>query len=82
MPEHGGTEMSERKPEPTGEFLDPKSFGQLVDIHRESVYRAIARGDLQAIRVGRSIRLPRAQLDTLLTMGNCAADNQAEQDEW
>ncbi len=81
MLEHGGTAMSERKPEPTGEFLDPKSFGQLVDIHRESVYRAIARGDLQAIRVGRSIRLPRAQLDALVIGDNRDADNQAEQDE-
>ena len=72
--------MSERKTA-TGEYLDPRTMGAMLNINRESVYRAIARGELQAIRVGRSIRLPRAQLDVLLT-GGCDADNQAEQDEW
>jgi excisionase family DNA binding protein len=57
--------MSERKTA-TGEFLDPRAFGRLLDLNRESIYRAIARGDLQAVRVGRSIRLPRAQLDSLV----------------
>ena len=58
--------MSERKPEPTGEFLSPRAFAELLDLNRESVYRALARSELQAVRVGRSIRLPRAQLDALL----------------
>jgi excisionase family DNA binding protein len=57
--------MSERKTA-TGEYLNPRAFGELLDLNRESVYRAIARGDLRAVRVGRSIRLPRAQLDALL----------------
>jgi excisionase family DNA binding protein len=57
--------MSERKTA-TGEFLDARAFGELLDLNRESVYRAIARGDLRAVRVGRAIRLPRAQLDSLL----------------
>ncbi len=73
--------MSERKTA-TGEYLDARTMGAMLNINRESVYRAIARGDLQAIRVGRSIRLPRAQPDTLLTGGNRDADNQAEQDDW
>jgi excisionase family DNA binding protein len=58
--------MSERKTA-TGEFLDARAFGELLDLNRESVYRAIARGDLRAVRVGRAIRLPRAQIDALLT---------------
>lgn len=57
--------MSERKSS-SGAYLDARAFGELLDLNRESVYRAIARGDLQAVRVGRSIRLPRAQLDALL----------------
>jgi excisionase family DNA binding protein len=60
-----GSAMSERKTA-TGEFLDPRAFGELLDLNRESVYRAISRGELQAVRVGRAIRLPRAQLDALL----------------
>jgi excisionase family DNA binding protein len=71
--ETGGVRMSERKTA-TGEYLDPRAFGELLDLNRESVYRAIARGDLQAVRVGRSIRLPRAQLDTLLAANDEYAD--------
>jgi excisionase family DNA binding protein len=54
--------MSERKRRPTGDYLDPRSFGELLDLNRESVYRAIARGELEAVRVGRVIRLPVSQL--------------------
>ena len=61
--------MSLKKAEPTGEYLDARAFVELLDLSRESVYRAVARGDLQAVRVGRSLRLPRAQLDLLLAGG-------------
>ena len=58
--------MSEKKVS-SGEYLSPRAFAELLDVNRETIYRAIARGDLQAaVRVGRSIRLPRAQLDALL----------------
>ena len=59
--------MSVRKGEPTGDYLDARSFGELLDLNRESVYKAIARGELQAVRIGRAIRLPRKQLESLLT---------------
>jgi len=68
MPGYGGTEMSERKTA-NGTYLDARAFGELLDLNRESVYRAIARGDLQAVRIGRSIRLPRSQLADLLVEG-------------
>ena len=60
--------MSERKTS-SGEYLDPRAFGELLDLNRESIYRAISRGELQAVRVGRSIRLPRSQLADLLVQG-------------
>ena len=60
--------MSERKTA-TGEFLDPRAFGKILDLNRESIYRAISRGELRAIRIGRAIRLPRDQLDDLLAEG-------------
>lgn len=59
--------MSERKKQPTGEYLDARAFGQLLDLNRESVYRAVERGELQAVRIGRALRIPRSQLDRLLT---------------
>ena len=58
--------MSERKVS-SGEFLSPRAFAELLDLNRESVYRALARSELQAVRVGRAIRLPRSQIDALLT---------------
>jgi excisionase family DNA binding protein len=64
--------MSQRKTS-SGEFLDARAFGELLDLNRESIYRAISRGELQAVRIGRAIRLPRAQLDALL-----AADDEFE----
>ena len=71
--------MSQRKTA-TGEFLDPRAFGEMLDLNRESIYRACANGSLEFLRVGRSIRLPRAQLDALLIGGNRDADKQAEND--
>lgn len=60
--------MSEKK-RSTGEYLDAREFGELTNLNRESIYKAIARGELQAIRIGRAIRLPRNQLDALLAEG-------------
>ena len=58
--------MSQKKRTPTGDFLNPLAFAELLDLNRETIYRGIARGDLQAVRVGRSIRLPRTQLESLV----------------
>jgi excisionase family DNA binding protein len=57
--------MSQRKTA-TGEFLDPREFGKMLNMNRESIYRAISRGDLLAVKIGGAIRLPRSQLDALL----------------
>ena len=62
--------MSLRKTTPTGDFLDPRSFAELLDLSRETVYRLVARGELKAVRVGSAIRLPRTQLDSLLSGGS------------
>lgn len=39
---------------------------KLLRVGRNQCYEAIARGELHAIRVGRSIRVPRAALERLL----------------
>jgi excisionase family DNA binding protein len=57
--------MSQKKTA-TGEFLDPREFGEMLNMNRESIYRAISRGDLLAVKIGGAIRLPRSQLDALL----------------
>ena len=72
--------MSERKVS-DGTYLDARGFGKLLGLNRESIYRAVSRGELQAVRVGRSIRLPRAQLDALLIEPTADADNHVECDD-
>ena len=54
--------MSKKKTGEGTEYLSPWEFGELLNLNRESIYRALARGELEAVRVGRSIRLPRNQL--------------------
>lgn len=39
----------------------------LLGISRNSAYEAIRRGEIPALRFGRSIRVPRAALDRLLS---------------
>lgn len=63
----------------TGDFLDPRTFGELLDLNRESVYKAIARRELKAVRIGRAIRLPRAQLDAMLAEDESNDPRRAEE---
>ena len=58
--------MSRKKGIPTGEYVSPLEFAETLDLCQETVYRLIARGELAAVRVGRRLRLPRNQLDSLL----------------
>ena len=44
------------------EYLTAWELAELLNLCEETVYRAHQRGDLEAVRVGRSIRFPRAQL--------------------
>lgn len=55
-----------------------RAFGELLDLSAETIYLGIARGDLEAIRIGRVIRLPRAQLASLVIGGVGDADAQGQ----
>ena len=44
------------------EFLTAWQFAELLNLCEESIYRAHRRGQLEAVRVGRSIRFPTSQL--------------------
>ena len=44
------------------EFLTAWQFAELLNVCEESVYRAHQRGQIQAVRIGRSIRFPTSQL--------------------
>ncbi len=43
-------------------FLTAWQLAETLNVCEESVYRALARGELEAVRVGRSIRFPVSQL--------------------
>ena len=57
--------MSERKSS-SGEYIDARTAGRMLDMSRESIYRAVARGEIRALKIGSSLRLPRAQFELLL----------------
>ena len=57
--------MSRRKGEPTGDYLSPRRVAEILDLCEESIYRLINRGELDAVRIGRSIRLLGSQIDEL-----------------
>jgi excisionase family DNA binding protein len=42
----------------------------LLQIGRSAAYEAVRRGDLPSIRLGRSLRVPRHQLEALLGLQN------------
>jgi len=41
------------------EWLTPRQVADELGVNRETVYDAVARGDLFAVRLGRTIRVPR-----------------------
>lgn len=42
----------------------------LLGVSKATLYRAIERGDIIAIRFGRAVQIPRHAVDTLLADGN------------
>jgi excisionase family DNA binding protein len=52
---------------PTNRALTVATTARRLALSEKSVYRAIARGDLPCIRVGRAVRVPEAALERLLS---------------
>ena len=46
--------------------LTVEEAAQVLRIGRGAAYEAVRRGDIPAVRVGRSLRVPRHQLDAML----------------
>ena len=49
------------------EMLTVKEVAAILRVGRNQLYDAVARGDLRAIRIGRTIRIPKPTLLDLLT---------------
>lgn len=49
--------MSDVRPEPI--MLRPREVAELLRLSRSEVYRLIERGTIPAVRIGRSVRVPR-----------------------
>jgi len=47
-------------------FLTYKEFAYESRLSPSSVRKRVRRGDLQAVRIGRSVRIPRSELDRLM----------------
>ena len=57
---------TQAKPQDPRLVLTVKEVARLLGINKNSIYGAIARGELPHIRIGRSIRVPRAALERFL----------------
>lgn len=60
--------MSEAQSEPT--FLTVAEVADVVRVSRMTVYRMVHSGELPAVRVGRSFRVPRSAVDQMLEDGS------------
>ncbi len=45
------------------EYLAPKDVQRILNIGRNQAYALISRSDFPKIRIGRTIRIPRSELD-------------------
>jgi excisionase family DNA binding protein len=52
------------------EVLTAREAAAILRIGRNQLYQAVARGELDAVRIGRSIRIPKQALLALLTAAN------------
>lgn len=59
------------------QFLTVAEVAELARVSRMTVYRMVHAGDLPAIRVGKSFRVPQAAVEEMLT-GDVWEDNSRE----
>jgi excisionase family DNA binding protein len=57
------------------EVLTAREAAAILRIGRNQLYQAVARGELDAVRIGRSIRIPKQTLLDLLTVASPPAAN-------
>jgi len=50
-------------------LIKPVAFARLASLARSSVYAAIARGEIRAVKIGGAWRIPTAELDRLVHYG-------------
>jgi excisionase family DNA binding protein len=46
--------------------LSPEAFGAELGVNRRTVIRLIDAGEVRAIKVGRTVRIPRSELERVL----------------
>jgi excisionase family DNA binding protein len=56
------------------EILTPEQVAEFLQITKDTVYRYIREGKLPAVRLGRSYRVPREDLDLFLVAHSTSAD--------
>lgn len=59
--------MSKTESPPPAELLLVEEVAAALRVSKMSVYREIKAGNIQVVAIGRTIRVPRSELDRLLT---------------
>ena len=49
----------------------PAEAAEALGVTRQHIYHLIERGAIRAVKLGRSARIPRAELERLLEVGAC-----------
>lgn len=57
-------EAMDTKPEPEGGPLSAKAAGAALGLSADRIYRLVRSGELRAIRVGKSVRIPADELES------------------
>lgn len=65
--------MSGAKTPPEGEYLTPVEVAALLKVSRNTVHRLIEYGDLEALRIYRTVRIPRAALNSFIAKHQATA---------
>jgi excisionase family DNA binding protein len=62
-------------------FYTPEELAALLKVTRQAIYNWIQQGRLEAVRIGRTVRIPGAEVERLLQEGRMLrrSDQRAEQ---
>ena len=59
------------------EFYKPEQLAELLQVSKPTVYKWAQEGRIEVVRIGRTVRIPAAEVERLLTEGRTVRSTQA-----
>jgi excisionase family DNA binding protein len=66
------------RPDTQRQTLTVEDFGRVIGIGRNGAYAAVQRGEVRAVKIGRRLLIPLAEVDRLLNGTTVSGEQQAE----